>query len=223
MVVYTYTMLKKLSRWFFTKDGVLTSRARAVILPVLFLIAAAAVVISIVLIIIVPKVNPAGQRGVGADGYQAFIEENADMGMGTIVDKKDVVAALGNKAKVVSNADVSQVININGDRGQTATYNFVRADGNTASLYIDLMSFKNQTDFDNAHVTLDTLSTGDINGHKTYYMHAQTLSSNREYRLMVIDGLKVYKLVIVQPYRNVTISETAAMAVLKKVAAKAQL
>jgi hypothetical protein len=216
-------MRNKLSRWLFTKDGVLTSHARAVILPVLFLIAAAAVVISIILIILVPKINPASQRGIGANGYQAFLEENSDMGMGTIVDKNDVVNALGDKAKVVSSVDVSKVINLNGDRGQTATYNFVRADGTTASLYIDLMSFKSQTDFDSAQVTTDTLRTGDINGHKAYYMHAQTLSSNREYRLMVIDGLKVYKLVIVQPYRSLTISETAAMAVLKKVAVKAQL
>lgn len=214
-------MAKRVKKWLFDQDGVLTRKARMVILPLFLLIATGVVIISVLAIAVNPRVKPASQYGVGANGFQAFVEQGGDMGMAKFIVKKDVESTLGKNAKVVGDAMVSKVMNINGNRGQTVTYDFVRADGSKASVYADLMFFKNKSELDSAAVTTNTLQTGDISGHKAYYMHAQTLSSDREYRLLVIDDLKVYKFVLVQPYRDVTISEVSAMAVLKRLAAKA--
>lgn len=214
-------MVKRIKKWLFDKDGILTRRARMVILPSFLLIATGAVIISVLAIAVTPRTKPASQYGVGANGFEAFVEQDGDMGMAKFVAKKDVVSSLGKNAKVVADASLSKIMNIDGNRGQTATYDFVRADGERASVYADVLFFKNKSELDGAAVTTNTLQTGDIRGHKAYYMHAQTLSSDREYRLMVISGLKVYKFVLVQPYRNITISEVSAMAVLKRMAAKA--
>jgi len=200
----------------------LSRRKRAAILTAMIVVGAVAVVLAIVAIIVTPKVNPGAQRGVGATGFQAYAEDNSDLGMAKIVSKENVAAVLGDKAKVISNVDVSKVINVDGNRGQTATYNFVRSDGARANIYIDLMIFKNQTTFDAANVTNNTIKGGTINGLQAYYLHAQTLGSEREYRLMVIKGTNVYKFVFVQPYRNITVSEVAALATLKKLAAKVE-
>ena len=200
----------------------LSRQKRAAILSAMIVVGAIVVILAIIAIIVTPKVNPGAQRGVGASGFQAFTEENSDLGMGTIVSKEDVAAALGDKAKVVSKVEVSKVINIDGSRGQTATYNFVRSDGARSNIYIDLMIFKNQPTFDSANVTMNTIKGGTINGLQVYYLHAQTLGSEREYRLMVTKGINVYKFVFVQPLRNITISEVAALATLKKLAAKVE-
>lgn len=205
------------------KGNTLTPQARAVILPSLMAIGAGAVVMGIFAVVVVPRVNPAAQRGVGANGFQAYVEQDGDLGMIKVVKKSDVEYALSGKSKAVSNASPSRVFNLDGNRGQTVSYSFRRNDGVPASLYIDLMSFKNQTVLDEANITQNTMQTTDINGHRAYYMHAQTLGSGREYRLMVVNGLKVYKFVIVQPLRNITISEVSALSSLKKLAQKAQL
>jgi hypothetical protein len=228
MVVYTLGMAKKFKKTrkfladFKSGNGV-SPKARAVILPILVLIAAAAVIIGALVIIFVPKVNPITQRGVGANGFQAFLEPNGSLGVGDLVSKADVESALGNKSKVVSNAKLSKVFNIAGTRSQTATWSFVRADGVKASLYIDMVVFKNQPAFDNAYVTTGTLKAGTISDLPAYYMHAQTMGSDREYRLEIVKGLTVYKFVVAQPVRNITISEVAALASAKRLALKADL
>jgi hypothetical protein len=204
-------------------DTVISRRTRAIILPILIVVGTGAVVLAVLAIIVMPRVNPGAERGYGANGYHAFVEPDGNLGMAKVVSKDDVETILGNKAKVVSNVDVSKVFNLDGTRGQTATYDFVRSDGVKSSLYVDLMFFKNQQTLDDAHVTADTLKAGTINGYSAYYMHALTLGKDREYRLLVVNGLKVYKFVIAQPHRNVQISEVSALAALKKLAAKAHL
>ncbi len=201
----------------------ISKRQRALILPLMVVIGAGAVILAILAIIVMPRVNTASQRGVGADGFRAYEEQNTDLGIGKVVAKGDVVTALGDKAKAVSNVDVSNVFNLNGDRGQTATFGFTRADGKKVSLYVDMMLFKNTASMENAHVLTGTGKTGTINGHDAYYMHAQTLGTVREYRLLVVNGLKAYKFVIDQPHNDISISEVASLATLKKLALKANL
>ena len=214
-------MIKRL-RKHQTYSGV-SPRTRALILPILIAIGATAVVLAILSIMFVPKINPGAQRGVGADGFQAYIEEGGDLGMGKIVSKSDVESVLGTKSKLVSNVETSKVMNLNGTRGQTATYDFVRADGKKSSVYIDVMIFKNQAALDTINPTQNTIKSSVIDGGQSYYMHAMTFSSNREYRLLIIKGLKVYKFVVVQPWRSLTITEVAALAAMKKLATKAEL
>ena len=221
MVVLIVEMIKKLKK----REGgeALSARARFTLLTGLTLIGGGAIVIAIISIVLVPLVNPGSQKGVGADGFLAFVENGGTLSVVNAVTKQEVVDTLGNKAKSVSDAEVSKIFNIDGTRGQTVTYNFVRANGLKASLYIDLMHFGNLKTFESAGVTASTGDAGKINGHQAYYMHAQTFGSEREYRLMVINGLKVYKFVISQPYRTISINEVSALATLKKLAAKAEL
>lgn len=208
-----------------TDEGVngISPRTRAVVLAFMIAIGIGAIALAVTAIVLLPKANPGAQRGVGATGFTAFTEENGDLGMGKVVSKEDVASVLGNKSKVVSNVSVSKVFNIDGSRGQTASYDFVRSDGVKATTYVDVMVFKNQATLDAANVTKNTAKGGTVNNHPVYFMHAQTLGSDREYRLMIVKGLKVYKFVVVQPLRNITISEVAALAAMKKLAAKAEL
>jgi hypothetical protein len=201
----------------------LTKRQRTLILPLFVVIGTGAIVLAVLAIIVMPRTTNDNQRGIGADGFQAYQETGTDLGIGKVVSKSDVVAALGVNAKSVSDADVSKVFNYNGDRGQTLTFNFKRADNNQASLYIDVVLFKNSASLTNTNIYNGTGKAGTINGLSAYYMHAQTLGTIREYRLLVVNGLKAYKFVIDQPYKNITISEVSALAALKKLALKAQL
>lgn len=214
-------MIKKLKKRQADKD--LSPQARIALMAVLVTIGAIAIAIAVYSIVIVPLANPASRSGVGADGFQAFVERGGSLDIANVVSKKDVVDVLGKKAKSVSDADVSKVFNIDGTRGQTVTYDFVRDNGLKASLYIDLMWFKDSATFGAIDIKTGTGDAGKIDGYPAYYMHAQTLSSEREYRLMVVKGLKVYKFVISQPYRTISISEVSALAALKRLAEKAEL
>ncbi len=221
MIVYIQAMTAKKTKKRTTKTGI-SPRMKAVILPIMLVVAGGAIVLAVLAIIIMPVINPGSQRGVGADGFQAYQETGTTLGVDRIVSRDQVVTQLGNKAKSVgSNVDISKVFNLNGNRTQTATYDFVRADGVNASIYVDMMFFKNQNDKDGANITTATMKTTQINGHEAYYMHAQTVGTDREYRLMVVNGLKVYKFALVQPRSNLTISEVSALAVLKKLALEA--
>ena len=204
-------------------QGHMSRRTRAVILLAMTAVGAGAIALAVWAIIIMPRINPGAQRGVGASGFTAFVEPDSDLGMGTVVRKEDVEEVLGSKAKTVGDVVVSKVMNLDGNRGQTATYSFVRSDGRKASVYVDVMLFKNQPTFDAADVTKNTLKGGTVGDLPVYYMHALTLGSEREYRLLVVKGLNVYKFVLVQPYRNITITEVAALAAMKKLAAKAEI
>ncbi|MDB5183930.1 MAG: hypothetical protein JWO07_611 [Candidatus Saccharibacteria bacterium] len=201
----------------------LTKRQRAIVLPVMVAIGTTVVVLAILTIVVFPTITRNAQRGVAANGFSAYLEKGTDLGAGKIVQKSDVVAALGNKAKSVSDVDVSGVFNYNGDRGQTATYNFVRSDGVKASLYIDMTAFKSTQSMDDQQILAETGLAQIINGHSAYYMHAQTIGGSREYRLVVINDIKAYKFVIDQPLENIKINEVSAVASLIKLAQKAAL
>lgn len=220
VIVYSQDMAKKKSK---QSSKVISRRTRLIILPIFGVIAIGTAILVVITIIVMPRADSNDQRGVGADGFRAFLEKDGDIGVARAVTKSEVVAALGNKAKSVSDVDVTKVINIGGNRGQTATYPFVRTDNTKVNLYIDVMMFKNITSLEDANVYRATLDAGKINGRQAYYLHAQTIGSDREYRLMIVNGLKVYKFVMVQPYRSITINEVAALAVLKRLAAKAEL
>lgn len=215
-------MAKKAKKQTRKSQGI-SQRTRLIILPVMGIIGVGALVLAVLAVIVMPRLDAGNQRGVGANGFRAFEEKNGNLGIGKVVSKDAVVSALGSKAKSVKDVDVSTVFNIDGNRGQTATFAFTRSDGAKASVYIDLMLFKNPASLNAAYIYTNTVKTNDINGKSAYFMHAQTLGSDREYRLMVVNGLKVYKFVLVQPYRSLTINEVAALAVLKKIAAKAEL
>lgn len=201
----------------------LTNKQKAVVLPVMFIISGIAVIIAIFTIIVMPSINNGAQRGVGADGFSAYEERGTTLGVENTVTKADVVAVLGNKARSVGDAKTSNVFNYNGDRIQTVSFDFVRADGKKASLYVDLTQFKSSNSRDNQHIFAETSLAKIFNGRSAYYMHAQTLGSVREYRLLVVNDLKAYKFVIDQPVNNITIGEVSAVASLLKLAEKAQL
>ncbi len=198
-------------------------RTRLVVVPILVVIGLSVVIVTVLSLFITPKAEPGTKRGVGADGFQAYVEENSDLKVKAVASRDDVVAALGGKARSVSDAQVSKVFNYNGDRSQTLTFPFVRYDGVKSTLYIDMKLYKNMQSLDNDHIYVATAKAGTVNGFPAYYRHAQTIGSDREYHMMVINGLKVYRFVIAQPVRNVTISEIDVAAILKKLAAKAEL
>lgn len=198
-------------------------RARLVIVPILVVIGLGVIVVTALSLFIAPKTEPGTKRGVGADGFQAYVEENSDLKVKAVASKDDVVAALGDKARSVGDAQVSKVFNYNGDRSQTLTFPFVRYDGVESTLYIDMKLYKNMQSLDNDHIYVATARAGTVKGLPAYYRHAQTIGSDREYHMMVVNGLKVYRFVIAQPVRNVTISEIDVAAILKKLAAKAEL
>lgn len=194
-----------------------------IIVPIMGIIAAAAVILAIFSIITMPKSGEGAQRGVGADGFSAYEEKGTTLGIDKVVSRDDVVAVLGKKAKSVGDQQVSNVFNLDDNRGQTLTYSFVRPDDKEVSLYVDVMLFKNMNVLEAANIYAGTASAGNVGAHPAYFMRAQTMGSDREYRLMVVNGLKVYKFVMVQPYRSITMSEVVAVSILKQLAEKAEL
>lgn len=167
--------------------------------------------------------KPGLQYGVGANGFRAFVEEDGNLGVNLIVNKKQVISALGNLAKSVGDSQVEKVFNYNGNQGQTITFPFVRTDGTKASLYIDKRVYKSSQAMTDDHIYQATLKAGVVNGRQLYYREAQTIGTDREYSLMIVDGVMVYRFVIAQPFTNITISEIESLAALKKLSAVANL
>lgn len=206
------------------KFGPLSKRTRRVILPIFLVIGAGVVALTALsIIILLPKSEEGAQYGVGADGFRAYVEENGNLGVGSIATKAQVTAALGDKAKSVGDPEVSKVFNMNGDRGQTATYPFVRADGANAHVHIDLRLYKNVESLEKDNIYVATQKTSAVNGHPAYFKLAQTLDNAREYHMIVVNGLKVYRFVFAQPAKKVTVTEVAALATLKRLALELKL
>ena len=200
----------------------LDPRVKFIVIPLMALVSVGAIIFVVMTIISLPKPEGA-TRGVGANGFRAFEEKGSNLGVGDIVTKSIVAEALGAKAKEVKDVSVSTVFNIDGTRGQTATFDITKANGKPGSIFIDLMVFKNNFALEDAKIYSKTGKTDPIKGHSAYYLHAQTIGSDREYRLMVVDGVKVYKFVLTQPFRDITINEVMALATLKKIAAKSNI
>lgn len=193
------------------------------LLPLFVAIGAGMIILVVLSVITLPKGNPGATRGVGADGFRAYTEEKTDLGVRSVMTKSDVTTALGGKAKSIGEAQVSKVFNFNGDRSQTLTFPFVRSDGVGADIYVDLKLYKNTQSLDDDHIYNLTAKAGSVKGYQAYYRVAQTIGKEREYHIMVVNGLRVYRFVVSQPATNVTISEIDAAALLKSLAAESKL
>ncbi|MFZ2545326.1 MAG: hypothetical protein WAW80_05090 [Candidatus Saccharimonadales bacterium] len=198
-------------------------RTRIIVIPILFIVGIGVIILTVIYLIALPKSTPGVQYGVGADGFFAKLEEDGSLGIDSIVSKSQVTQMLADKAKSVGEAKISKVFNLNGDRSQAITFPFVRADNTKVRLYIDTKLYKNTKALDDDHIYVLTAKAGTIQEHPAYFKHAQTIDGNREYHLMVVNGLKAYRFVIEQPIKNITINEISALAVLKKLALEAKL
>ena len=201
------------------------SRKKQMIILIIFcILGAGTIVVTAISITLIPKdTTSVAKRGIGADGFQAHIEDGANLGVGLIVSKNQTITALGNNAKSVGEAQLSKVFNYNGNLGQTVTFPFVRADGVASSLYIDKKTYKDIKALNDDHIYIATMSAGEINDLPLYYRHAQTIGNYREYHLMLVDGLTIYRFVIAQPDDNIYMSEVNSLATLKKLARVATL
>lgn len=203
----------------FTYPKNLTKRQQATVLFAFVVVGAVAMGIAILAI----TANPKPKLAINTGGFVAGTDYGADLGIGNVVSKVGVVDALGNNAKSVGDKQVSDVFNLNGDHSQTLTYPFVRADGKNASISIDVTEFQSVASMTNTNIYSMTEKTKPINGLPAFYMVTQVLGTDREFRLMVVDGLHAYKFIIDQPSHDVTISEVSSEASLIRLAQRTQL
>lgn len=161
--------------------------------------------------------------GVGADGFSVFEKKGADLGITKVVSRDAVASALGKKAKGVAEVEKSGVISLNGNVGQTATYNFTLPNGSKAWIDVDLLQYRNQQAYDNDGVFQGTGAAGIIKGHEVRYMPASSLGKERVYALLVTKDLKSYKFAMSQPNADVQIKEYQAQDILKSIIAQSKL
>lgn len=193
-------------------------RKKAVLLLIVLIAVGAIVVFTWVL----PKYNGA-KSGVGADGFSVYEMKGADLGVANSVSKEDVQRILGDQVKSVSDVKKSGVINLNGAKGQTATFPIVTKGDQQASFYVDVLEYKNVAALEDSGVTKGTVSAGKINDSPAYYMKSNKLGDQRETTLLVSKGPKSYKFVIAQPRQNITISEAEGLEKLIEIAKTAKL
>lgn len=161
------------------------------------------------------QVSPGIQTGVGADGFRAFVEEKSDMNVKDLVSRDQVIAALGTYATSVNPAEVSKVFNMNGDRGQTLTFKFIRKDGVRSNINIDKRTYTSKSKLEADGVYKSSLEYGTVNGRTVYVKRAQTIGGLREYHAVVVDDTTVYRLVLAQPVKNIKIKEVDSINILK--------
>lgn len=204
------------------KPVVSNDKARIAVLVLFTLISIGAIGVSVWSIVAsMNDQKPGQQYGVGADGFRAFVDDKATLNVDKIVKKDQVVAVLKGLAKSVGDPNIEKVFNLNGNLGQTITYPFVRTDGVKSSLYIDKRQYKDKKAFDSDRVYDETMKSGAAKEHPIYLRVAQTIGGDREYSLMVVNGLTVYRFVIAQPFDNISITEVTAAVALKKLAQQA--
>lgn len=205
------------------KTPVITNeKARFAVLVLFSLISIGAISLSIWSIVTsMNNQKPGQQYGVGADGFRAFVDDKATLNVNKVVKKDQVDSVLKGLAKSVSDAKVDKVFNLNGNQGQTVTYSFVRTDGVKSSLYIDKRQYKDKKALDNDYIYDGTMKSGTAKGHPIHFRMALTIGADREYSLMVVNGLTVYRFVIAQPLDNISITEVTALVALKKLAQQA--
>lgn len=176
-----------------------------------------------IMVIFLANRNPGAQNGVGPDGFRVYEIKGADLGITSVVTKEDVVADLGGHAKSVKDVEKSGVISLNGNKGQTATYNFTTVGGHSASVYVDVLIYQSQNAYNSDNVFAGTGSAGTVNGMEIRFLPAVSLGKDREYALLVTKGLASYKFAMTQPNDKVEINEITAQDILKKLIAKAKL
>ncbi len=167
--------------------------------------------------------NNAKTPGVGADGFRVTEEKGANLGVANVANKEIVASALGNLVKNVTDAETSGVLNMNGNLGQTATYNFELPDGSKAWIDIDVTQYKTEDTLKAANVFQGTGHAATINGRDVRYAPASTLGKERLYPLLVVQDNKFYRFVFTQPAAKVQIKEYKAQDILKAIIAKSNL
>lgn len=183
-----------------------------------------AVVASTLLIGAVQKTTkPGEQKGVGADGFRVTVDEKGNLDVLSIATKNNVIAALGNYSKTVKEPEMSKLLDLNGTLRQQVTFPFTTPDGSAASLYIDKIIYENIKKLEADNIYGATLQAKKVKNFPTYIRAAQTIGTDREYSLMVVNGLTVYRFVISQPLNKVTITEPGALDVLSKLAGESNL
>lgn len=176
-----------------------------------------------VMVVVLPIRNSGMRSGVGADGFSVFEIKGADLGVKKVVDKKMVEDALGKQVKSVDDVVSSGVINFNGNKGQTASYDFTMPSGTKSRIDIDVLQYQSQAAYDSDHVFSGTGSAGKINGLEVRYLPAISIGGDREYALLVTKDLKSYKFSMSQPNDKREIREIEAHEALKQLISKAQL
>lgn len=187
-------------------------------LPAVIVIALAALVITIFAL-----PNNTARNGVGADGFSVKRLKGVQLGVDKIVDKQTIASAFGDNAKDIKDGVITDALNRNGNKSQQITYDFTTQSGKSASVYIDLVIYKNQASYDDDSVFAGTGSAGKIDGREVRYMPAATLSMDREYALLVTNGLKSYKFAILQPTNDIKINELTAQNIMKKIIEESKL
>lgn len=165
------------------------------------------------------------QQGVGADGYNVKVLKGQDLNVANVVEKPLVQKELSTAiAGQIGNVNKTDVLNMNGNLGQTATYYF-KAKGTdvVCNFYTDVMVYKSQAAYDSDDVFIGTGDAGKVGDLDARYMPAVTIGKDREYALLVTKGLKSYKFAILQPVKSIQIEEKVAQEALKKIAAQADL
>ncbi len=190
---------------------------------VVVLMAAVALGVLVVIINGFPLRNQGAQYGVGANGFKVYEIKGADLGIASVVKKSTVESEFGSLVKSVDNVDASGVISLNGNKGQTATFYLKTKAGTNGSFYVDVMEYKSKKAYEADDIFAGTADAGKVKGLEARMMPAMTIANEREYALLVTKDLKSYKFALTQPFKNVTIDETTAQTVLKKIAEKAEL
>lgn len=185
-------------------------------------VAAAAVGAVGLMVLVFPKENNI-MTGSGADGFSVFEKKGADLGIADVTSKQTIENALAKNAKNVSNVEKSGVISLNGNVGQTATYNFSLKDGSKASIDIDVLEYKSQEAYDNDNVFKGTGLAGTIDDREVRYIPASSIGTERVYALLVTKDLKSYKFAMSQPNTKIQIKEYLAQDILKAIIDKSEL
>ena len=175
-----------------------------------------------VMVLVLPA-KDSEQIGVGANGFSVFEKKGADLGVTKVTSKKVVADALGNNVKSVADVEKSGVISLNGNVGQTATYNFTLQNGATGWIDVDVLQYKSKEAYESDDVFKGTGAAGTINGREIRYMPASSIGKERIYALLVTEGLKSYKFAMSQPNANLQIKEYKAQDILKAIIAKSDL
>lgn len=186
-------------------------------LPAVIIVALGALAVTI---LVLPN---QARNGFGADGFNVSLIKGAQLGVDKITSKQTIVTALGANAKDVKDGEITDGLNRNGSKSQQITYEFTTKSGETASFYIDLLVYKNQAAYDGDSVFASTGHAATIDGREVRYMPAATLSMDREYALLVSNGLKSYKFAMLQPSNGVAINELTAQNIMKKIIEQSNL
>lgn len=183
---------------------------------VLGLTAAAAIGAVAIMALVLPAKSDS-PTGVGADGFSVFEKKGADLGVTKVASKETVSRALGKNVTSVAEVEKSGVISLNGNLGQTATYNFTLPNGSKGWIDIDILQYKSKQAYENDGVFKGTGVAGTIDGREVRYMPASSLGKDRIYALLVTKDLKSYKFAMSQPNAKVQIKEYKAQDILKEI------